>query len=130
MGSVTLATSSMERHVRTWTNVRSYLAVTANAATVQAPTVVLAKMVTTKIREHVKMLMSVLITPAPIQRDALTSKEVTSATVWTHSSEILNLRPVSVLTVLKPLRENVLILMSVQENRRGENEACFNTVGN
>merc|ERR1712176_339703 len=82
--SVTLATSSMERHVR------SYLAVTANAATVQAPTVVLAKMVTTKIREHVKMLMSVLITPAPIQRDAPTSKEATFATVWTHSSVILS----------------------------------------
>merc|ERR1712003_552246 len=87
--SVTLATSSMERHVRMWTNVRSYLAVTVNAATVLAPTVVLAETVTAKIREHVKMLMSVLITPAPIQRDAPTSKEATFATVWTHSSVIL-----------------------------------------
>merc|ERR1712176_276414 len=114
---VSLTTSSMERHVRTWTNVRSYLAVTANAATVLAPTVVFAKTGTTKIREHVKMLMSVLITPAPIQRDAPTSKEATFATVWTHSSVILSPKPVSVLTVLKLLRENVLMLMNVQENR-------------
>ena len=40
-------------------------------------TVVPAKTGTTKIRELVKMLMSVLITPAPIQRDAPTSKVCT-----------------------------------------------------
>ena len=52
-----------------------------------------------------------------LKRSFFVLQEATSATVWTHSSEILNLRPVFVLMVLKLLRENVLILMSVQENR-------------